>query len=100
VCSSDGEGQRRWGADHWQILKRRITTLAAAPRLEDMGMLPGHCHPLHGNREGEFAVSLWGSYRLVFAPNNDPLPLLDDGGLDRLRVTSISIKEVVDYHGD
>ena len=44
-------------------------------------------------------MSLWGSYRLVFEADHNPLPLLDDGGIDRARVTKIVIKEVVDYHG-
>jgi len=44
-------------------------------------------------------MSLWGSYRLVFVPD-DPIPTLADGGIDRSLVTKISITEVVDYHGD
>lgn len=82
------------------MLKRRLATLAAAPALADMANLPGRCHALRGDRQGDFAVNLWGSYRLVFGPNHDPVPTLADGGLDRSRVTRILIKEVVDYHGD
>lgn len=65
-----------------------------------MDGVPGRCHPLSSDRKGQFAIYLWGSYRLVFVPDHDPIPTLPDGGLDRTKVTQISIKEVVDYHGD
>lgn len=45
-------------------------------------------------------MDLWGSYRLVFTPDHDPIPMRADGGVDRTRITRILIKEVVDYHGD
>ncbi len=82
------------------LVKRRLESLAAAPTLEDMRGVPGNCHPLIGDRAGQFAISLTGSYRLVFRPDQDPTPLLTDGGLDRQRVTRISIEGIVDYHGD
>lgn len=44
-------------------------------------------------------MHLWGQYRLVFTPDHDPVPLLDDGGIDRASVTAIRIEEIVDYHG-
>jgi proteic killer suppression protein len=99
-CATDKAGLRRWGADHWKLLKRRLASLAAAPTLAAMDGVPGRCHQLSAGRAGEFAVSLWGAFRLVFVPDHDPVPTLDDGGIDRDRVTAISITEVVDYHGD
>jgi hypothetical protein len=65
-----------------------------------MAGVPGNCHQLHADRIGDFAISLWGSYRLIFGPDHDPTPTLDDGGIDRTKVTKIKIKEVVDYHGN
>ncbi len=62
--------------------------------------VPGRCHQLSANRAGEFAVDLWGSYRLIFEPRHTPVPRLQDGGIDTTQVTRITIKEVVDYHGD
>jgi plasmid maintenance system killer protein len=100
ACSDDRQGRREWGADNWKLLKRRLAALLGAPTLRDMDGVPGRCHPLRANRSGEFALSLWGSYRLIFEPANDPLPRLGDGGLDRTQVTKIVIKEVVDYHGE
>lgn len=100
ACSGDRDGTRRWGAENWLRLKRRLASLAAAPTLLDMDGVPGNCHALRANRSGEFAVDLWGAYRLVFEPDHDPLPELADGSVDRAQVTKIVIKEVVDYHGN
>lgn len=98
-CASDKAGQRHFGAPNWKLMKRRLASLAAAPTLTDMGGVPGNCHALSADRDSEFAVYLWGQYRLVFVPNHEPIPRLDDGGIDRSRVTSIVVTEVVDYHG-
>ena len=59
---------------------------------------PDRLHQLSGNRSGQFAVDLVHPFRLIFAPNHDPTPLKEDGGIDRDRVTAITIMEVVDYH--
>ena len=99
-CASDKRGQRTWGADHWKLLRRRLASLRAAPTLRDMDGVPGRCPPLGADRRGQFAVSLWGSYRLIFVPDHDPVPSLPDGGINPALVTGISITEVVDYHGD
>lgn len=99
-CATDKAGQRRWGTDHWKLLQRRLASLAAAPTLASMDGVPGRCHQLTGDRNGEFAVHLWGQFRLVFVPGNNPTPRLADGGIDRTLVTKILIMEVVDYHGD
>ena len=74
--------------------------LLGAPTLADMDGTPGNCHQLAANRSGDFAVYLWASYRLIFEPNHNPVPTLDDGGIDRTKVTHITIKEVIDYHGN
>jgi len=71
----------------------------AARTLLDLDGVPGKCHQLRGDRAGSFAVYLWGPYRLILEPNHDPVPRLDDGGIDRSLVTRILITEVVDYHG-
>jgi len=99
-CSSDKAGARKWGAEHWSLLKRRLATLRAAPTLKDMDQAPGRCHALSANRAGQFAVYLWGQYRLIFIPNHDPVPRVDDGGIDPSRITQITITEVDDYHGE
>lgn len=75
-------------------------SLRAAPTLADMHGVPGNCHGLSSDRAGEFAVDLRGPYRLIFVPDHDPVPQLNDGGIDTSKVTDIRIKEVDDYHGN
>ena len=100
VCTDDRQGTKHWGADHWKILKRRLAALLGSPTLADLEGAPGNCHQLHGDRIGEWAISLWGSYRLIFQPAHNPVPTLGDGGINKALVTRIEIKEVVDYHGN
>lgn len=61
--------------------------------------VPGNCHALGADRAGQFSISVFGPYRLIFVPDLDPLPTAPDGSLDRVRVTRILVVEVVDYHG-
>ena len=87
---------------------RSLVSAEAAPghtsrraTLKDMAGAPGKYHPTSGRSPGgQFALGLWGQFRLVFVPDQDPMPRLADGGLDQALVTKISIWEVVDYHGD
>lgn len=76
-----------------------MASLRAAPSLADMKGVPGNCHPLTADRKGQFAVDLRGPYRLIFTPDHDPVPRLDDDGIDEAAVTRIRIEEVEDYHG-
>jgi proteic killer suppression protein len=100
ACTNEQQALRRWGAAKWPKLRNRLAALLAATTLADMRGVPGNCHQLTGDRAGQFAVSLWGAYRLVFEPDHNPIPRLSDGGVDRSLVTRVLIKEVVDYHGD
>jgi len=59
---------------------------------------PERCHQLSEDRDEDFAVDLVHPHRLVFTPNHDPIPRKEDGGIDKERVTAITIQEVVDYH--
>jgi proteic killer suppression protein len=64
-----------------------------------MSNVPGNCHALSADRRGQYAVHLWGAMRLVFEPAHDPLPKLQDGGIDIKRITRINIGGILDYHG-
>jgi toxin HigB-1 len=72
--------------------------LAAAPNLASLRGTPGRFHQLVGDRRGEFALSLWGSVRLVFEPDVTPVPLDGNGAIDLIAVVGVRILDVIDYH--
>jgi len=43
-------------------------------------------------------VVLTKNWRLIFEVDHDPIPRLDDGGIDLDMVSAIRFIEVVDYH--
>jgi plasmid maintenance system killer protein len=100
ACSSDKAMRRRWGAALAQRLQQRLAELAAAGSLADLSRLPpARCHELTGDRAGQLSVDLTHPYRLLFAPDNDPIPRKDDGGLDWTKVTKVVVLEICDTHG-
>lgn len=76
----------------------RKTQLEDAENMEQLRNLPGHYHALTENLSGRFAADLDGPYRLIFEPNEDPLPELPAGGLDWSKVTNVTILGVLNYH--
>lgn len=91
---------RAFGAERANKLNTRLTQLYEAERLEEMRGLPGRCHELRGDRQGQLAVDVTKNYRLIFKPTEQPPPQKDDGGLDWSKVEAITILEVEDYHGE
>lgn len=60
---------------------------------------PTYRHELKGSRRGQLAVKLNENYRLVFAPDHNPIPTKEDGGFDLERITRVKLLSVEDYHG-
>lgn len=82
-----------------RVIMRRLAVLKNARVLALVPISPpDRLHQLTENRKGQFAVDLVQPYRLILAPNNEPIPLKEDGGIDLDRVTAIVILDVVDYH--
>ncbi len=97
--NSQRELQRAYGRRMAQRIMSRLAVLNSARTLADVpSTRPERCHPLRGEREGQYAVDLVHPQRLVFKPNHEPVPRKDDGGVDLEKITSIIIIEVVDYH--
>ncbi len=100
ACSSEKEMCRRWGAALAQRLQQRLAELVAADSLDDISRLPpARCHELKGDRAGQLSVDLVHPRRLIFEPDDDPIPRKDDGGLDWTQVTKVVVLEVCDTHG-
>lgn len=98
VCSNERRLTAQYGKVGAKKVSLRLQQLSAAATLEDMRNLPGRCHELTDNREGQLAVDLDHPRRLVFKPTLNPAPSKPDGGLDWDAVESITVIEIVDYH--
>ena len=82
-------------------LQMRLSTLMAASCLADISSDPPDCcHPLSGQRNEQFAITITKNWRLIFEVDHEDIPLLEDGGINLEAVTKICIVEVVDYHGE
>ncbi|MFN6518374.1 MAG: type II toxin-antitoxin system RelE/ParE family toxin [Nostoc sp. CreGUA01] len=96
LCEQEKLAQKKLGANCAKKLRTQLTILGAASCVTELFI--GHPHPLKGDRAGEFAVNLEGGKRLVFKPDNDPLPLTEDGSIDWSKVTAVCIVFIGDYH--
>ncbi|GAB1400774.1 killer suppression protein HigA [Aminivibrio sp.] len=94
------QGDKRWGLPLAKRIRQRIKEFEAALSLAEISHLPPlRCHILKGNRSGQYAVDVSQNKRLIFEPANLP-DKLPDGGNDLHSITTITILEVIDYHGE
>lgn len=78
---------------------QRMESLYAAHNLAVIQSLPAlECHPLHGDREGEWAISISGNHRIVFVIDQQPVPKKNDDSIALDLITRIRILEIIDYH--
>ena len=90
---------QEYGKENAKKIMLRMSVLHAAINLEQIPKIkPERCHELKNNRKGTFAVDLKHPYRLIFKPDMETLPKLEDGGIDLKQVVSIQILGVEDYH--
>lgn len=96
LCQQEKLAQRKLGANCAKKLKTQLMMIGVASCVTELEI--GHPHPLKGDRAGEFAVNLEGGKRLVFKPDNDSIPLTEDGSIDWSKVTAVCIVFIGDYH--
>jgi toxin HigB-1 len=100
TCNTFKLSEREFGTDQARKLRQRLDELFAAETLEDINHLPPpRCHELKHNLKGKFSVDLRHPYRLIFEPAEEPVPLKEDGGIDKSKVRTIRILIVEDTHG-
>lgn len=92
ICEDYRIASRKWGPDNARAIVQRLTDILAFDDLEALiASKRGRCHPLLGDRKGQFAMDLKHGLRLIFIPDN--------AGWEHLaQVTKVIIKEVSDYH--
>jgi len=65
---------REFGPSVGRKYIQRINIIKATNNLDDLKKLPGlRCHPLKGDRLGQYAINLTGFYRLIFTLEGDVL---------------------------
>lgn len=86
ICTDAKISDKTYGARMSEKLQQRIDQIQAAESVEMMiNFKIGRCHPLTGNRKGQFAVDLIHPNRLVFEKHGDEIQIAH-------------ITEIVDYH--
>lgn len=67
VCTNLKEAVKQYGDDMAEKIHLRVSQIRSIDNVEDLVKYRvGRCHPLEGNREGEYAMDLVHPYRLVF----------------------------------
>jgi proteic killer suppression protein len=79
---------------------QRMEDITSSPNLQVLCTIPqANCHPLGGDRDDQWAVDISANHRLIFKIDQDPIPLKDDGSVNRIEVTEIQIIAAQeDYH--
>jgi plasmid maintenance system killer protein len=78
---------------------QRMQEMSDASTLAVLMQIPAaNCHPLKGDRMGQWAVFVSPNHRLLFEINHKPVPLKADGSVDTTKVTGITIIATADYH--
>lgn len=96
LCEQSKTMVRELGESRARKLQSRLAELVAAANVCDL--VAGRPHPLRGDREGQFSLSIEGGTRLVFEPAGDQIPKLLSGGIDWQKVSEVRIIFIGDYH--
>lgn len=77
---------KKYGDRNAKLLFQRIQEIKSADSVEMLVQYNiGRCHPLIGNRKGQYSMDLTHPYRLIFEEMNGVLKV-------------VKIMEIVDYH--
>ena len=96
--SNASEMKKAFGVRAKRVSQRK-DEIIASPNLKVLMQLPkANCHPLTGDRKGDWGLDISGNFRIIFEIVDDPIPETSDGGINTELVTNIRILEVEDYH--
>jgi plasmid maintenance system killer protein len=80
-------------------ISQRLAEIEAAANLAVLMSIPAaNCHPLTGNRKGDWALDISKNHRLVFEIKDSPIPSKTDGSINTILVKGIVIIGTEDYH--
>lgn len=96
--SSPSEIKRAFGTMAKKV-QNRLDDISASPNLKVLMQIPSaNCHPLSGNKHGEWAVDISANHRMIFEIDHDPVPRKDSGEIETIEVTDVRIIGTTDYH--
>jgi plasmid maintenance system killer protein len=96
--SSATEIKRAFGVNAKRV-QQRLDEMESAANLAVLQKLPAaNCHPLRGDRLGEWAVDISGNFRIIFVPDHETVPKRENGEVETINITDIKIIKTTDYH--
>ncbi|MEP7128799.1 MAG: type II toxin-antitoxin system RelE/ParE family toxin [Chitinophagales bacterium] len=98
IANDDSKMMADLGKKRAIKFKQRLDDLKGAATLEDVRHLPGNYHELTGNRKGQWACDLDQPYRLIFTPQEKPIPTDPSGKYIWMEINAVEIIEITDYH--
>ena len=86
MCTIASIAEKKYGTRMAELIYRRVDQIEAADSVEQLIQFQiGRCHPLHQNREGQYAMDLVHPMRLVFEKKGNEIQIAN-------------IIEITDYH--
>ena len=86
MCTIASIAEKKYGTRMAELIHRRVDQIEAADSVEHLIQFQiGRCHPLHQNREGQYAMDLVHPMRLVFEKKGNEIQIAN-------------IIEITDYH--
>ena len=74
---SHKEAERAYGKEVARKYIQRVNIIKQARNIEELKALPGlRCHPLKGNRQGQWAIYLTGFYCLIFTLEGETMEIV------------------------
>lgn len=87
--------KKYYGKNMAKKIQARLDEFSAAKNLQQIPSdPPPRCHPLHGNREGTFAVDVSGNYRMIFEGYDED----DQLSIKKEKIVTVQIIDIEDYH--
>lgn len=97
-ANNDSLANRKLGTIRAKLYKARLDDLHDAESLEELKHVPGNYHELIQDRKGQWACDLDQPYRLIFVPQENPIPIDEDGKYIWIEIKGVEIIEVINYH--
>ena len=86
ICTNADIARRNYGEQMAKKIHQRIDNIIAADSVEMLVLCRlGRCHPLHGDRKGQYSMDLIHPYRLIFTRVDNEIQIVE-------------VQEIVDYH--